>query len=441
MIPQLAPETPLVLPEAVCRVLPGGISTTVVRRASVPIAEMRLSIPMTHIEPALADLLASTITNGTKRSSLRGIAERLQSIGGSLHAGSSPDQLSISGFCLASQLPAWLDILGELLTEATFPADPFHVEQERISDSISVAEQQPDYLVNRRLNHRLWEGHPYAHQHPSAGEIKAVTRDDVEKLYRERVHPDRARLVVVGDIDEATIFDLLTDKLGAWVENVTDEVVVSDPMPPLPQFAPSGIEIVDRPGSVQSAIRVVFPAIDRRHPDNAAQHLANLIYGGYFSSRLVLNLREEKGYGYTPRSIIDHSPAGTYQLIHADVATEVTSLALREVHHELRRMAEETVGEDELAKTRQYALGALKIGTSANSSLASFISSLASCGLTLDYLASHTERLLAVTPADVRRVARERLNLDRSVTVILGEAESIEAPLRALGDVTVAQSI
>ena len=431
-IPPLAPEVPMSLPSPVTRTLESGLTVTAVRRATIPIAEIRLSIPMAGVEPATADLLTATLTGGTTDSSLREIAQRLQGFGGNLNAGADPDRFAISGYCLSTALPDWLATLGELLVSATFPADVFNGEQERIVDSISVAEQQPGYVVNRALNMRLWGSHPYGDQHPGADEFQAVTRDVVHEQYRQRVNRSGAHLTIVGDIDEDGIFDLVADRLSQWAEGNRSPAIA-----PLPSFTTGPLEIVDRPGSVQSVVRVAFPGVERTHPDNAAQHLTNLIYGGYFSSRLVLNLREEKGYGYAPRSVIDHSPAGTYQLTTADVATEVTADALREIHWEITRLGDTDVPADELEQARQYALGALKIGTATNAGLASFMSSLAFYGLSLDWIKEHASRIQDVTAADVKRVAAQRLDLEKSVTVVLGEAKTIAEPLQELTSVTV----
>jgi predicted Zn-dependent peptidase len=424
---------PLTLPTPVERTLPNGLDVTVIRRPGVPLAEVRLSIPAAHASLVEADLLAAALFSGTDESSMTAIAQRLQGIGGSLSAGADPDRIAVSGNSLASGLPQLLDVLGEILTSASFPEAPFEVERARIIDSLSVAEQQPEFQVSRVLDARLWGEHPYGRRQPSAAEVAAVERGAVTVLHRERAHPAGARIVIVGDVDPETAHAAVEKSLGHWNGAGAPRI-----MEPLPGLRPGPVVLTDRPGSVQSAIRVAYPAVDRTHPDNAAQHLGNLVYGGYFSSRLVLNLRETKGYGYSPRSRVDHSPAGSVQYTSVDVATEVTAPALAEVFAELQGMAENAPGDAELDQARRYALGALKIGTATQAGIAGYTSSLASCGLPLSWLAQHAERLRDVTPADVKRVAAERMNPDAAVTVILGDGEQITAPLAALGEVEAA---
>lgn len=432
-VPGLAPEVPLALPDPIEHTLPNGLSVTMVRRPGVPLAEMRLSIPAAHTDLAVADLLAAALFSGTETSTMTQIAQRLQGVGGSLGAGADPDRIAISGNCLGGGLSELLDVLGELLTAADYPEGPLAVEQSRIIDGLSVAEQQPEFQVSRVLDARLWGEHPYGHQQPTAAEVAAVDRDAVRALHASRLHPDGARLVIVGDIDPDAALASVEKSLASW--NGTGE---PRSMEPLPDLRTGPVVLTDRPGSVQSAIRIAYPAVERTHADNAAQHLANLIYGGYFTSRLVMNLRESKGYGYSPRSRVDHAPAGSVQLTSVDVATEVTAPALAEIVSELRGMAENPPDEAELDLARRYALGSVKLTTATQAGIANYTSALAACGLPLSWLAEHSERLRAVTPADIKRVAAERMNPDGAVTVILGDGAHVTEPLSATAEIEAA---
>ena len=175
---------------------------------------------------------------------------------------------------------------------------------------------------------------------------------------------------------------------------------------------------------------MALPAVPRTHPDHAALQLANLIFGGYFSSRWVENIREDKGYTYGPHSVIEHSVAGSALIVSAEVATEVTAPALLETLYELGRLATLPPGEEELEQARQYALGTLQLGMSTQAGLAGLASTYAGFGLRLDYLAEHTARL---AHGDPRRRGRGGGELPRAgparSTVVLGDARTIEAPL------------
>ena len=143
---------------------------------------------------------------------------------------------------------------------------------------------------------------------------------------------------------------------------------------------------------MQSNVRLGGPAPGRTDPDLAAVRLANMIFGGYFSSRLVENIRERRGYTYSPRSSVDHQAAGSSFLVEADVATEVTGPALLETWYELGRMALVPVTEAELDGARRYVLGSMALATATHAGLASTLSALVGAGLPVDWLAEHQQR-------------------------------------------------
>ena len=176
----------------------------------------------------------------------------------------------------------------------------------------------------------------------------------------------------------------------------------------------------------------VNEVLRRFHPDHAALQLANLIFGGYFSSRWVENIREDKGYTYGPHSSIEHSVAGSALVVSAEVATEVTAPALLETWYELGRIAALPPGEQELEQARQYALGTLQLGMSTQAGLAGLAITYAGHGLRLPYLAEHSANLAAASLDEVAAVAAHYLAPARGVTVIVGDADRVADPLGAL---------
>jgi zinc protease len=194
--------------------------------------------------------------------------------------------------------------------------------------------------------------------------------------------------------------------------------------------------LVDRPGAAQSNIRIGGPSLTRQDDGLPALQLANMVFGGYFSSRLVENIRENKGYTYSPRSWLDHLPLGSVLNITADVGTEVTAPALLETRYELGRMATLPVSADELDGARRYLIGTTALSTQTQSGLAEYLVALSSAGLGLDYLRQLPKRLERVTVDEVRDAAEEYLAPARLPTVILGDAKVIRASLETLDVVT-----
>ena len=429
-LPALLPAAPIALPSRSERRLTNGLTVIAIRRPAVPLVEVRLRIPFAKAHLARGALLSQTLFSGTEEMSTVDIAAELQAVGGGLSASVDPDRLLITGNSLAAGLPRILEILGSVLDGAAYPSDEVATERDRLVDSIQVAKSQPAHLAREALLRRLYGSHPYAVQTPEPEQVRAVRPAQLRALHAERVHPAGATLVLVGDFQPKRALDTAEAVLGAWNGGGKDVT-----LRPAPQPTPGPVLLVDRPGSVQSSLRMALPAVPRTHPDHAALQLANLVFGGYFSSRWVENIREDKGYTYGPHSLVEHAVAGSTVLVSAEVATEVTGPALLETWYELGRLASLPPGEEELEQARQYALGTLKLGMSTQAGLAGLATTYAGAGLRLDYLAAYSEHLATVTRDEVAAAAARYLAPARAVTVILGDAEKIEAPVAALAEV------
>jgi zinc protease len=429
-LPELGPTHELTLPPEGEQAFANGLTVIAIRRPSVPLVEVRLRVPFARADLAPAALLTQTLFSGTGQLSTVDIAAELQKVGGALGATVDPDRLLITGNALADGLPRLLEILAEVLGEAAYPADQVGIERDRLVDQIQVAQSQPAHLARVALLKRMYGDHPYAVQTPAPDDVKEVEPDALRALHGQRLHPAGATLVLVGDFDEQSTIATAEAALSTWDGGGTPVQ-----LPPAPPLVSGPLTLVDRPGSVQSSLRMALPGVPRTHPDHAALQLANLIFGGYFSSRWVENIREDKGYTYGPHSLIEHSIAGTSLVVSAEVATEVTAPALLETWYELGRIASLPPAQEELEQARQYALGTLQLGMSTQAGLAGLASTYAGYGLRLPWLAEHAARLAAATLDEVAAAAAKYLAPARGVTVVLGDADRVEASICGLSGV------
>jgi predicted Zn-dependent peptidase len=327
---------------------------------------------------------------------------------------------------LATNLAPLLRLVGEVLTSASYPADEFVGERDRVVEDTTIAQSQPTVIAREALLKRMFGDHPYGSALPSPGVVAAVTAEEVRELHAARVSPAGAVLTLVGDVDAAAALDLVEATLHGWSGSA------AEPVPPVGESGSGPLLVVDRPGAVQTNIRFGGPALNRSHPDYPAQRLVNTIFGGYFTSRLVANIREDKGYTYSPRSSIDHHAAGSRFTVAADVATDVTGPALLEVFYELGRMAVLPPSAEELDAARQYSVGTLALSTATAAGLASTLSALAGAGIGVEYLRDHPDALARVTPDDVVRVSAGLLAPASLVGVLVGDASKITDKVRAL---------
>lgn len=426
-VPELLPAGDLTLPESAERTLRNGLTVIAIRRATVPLVEIRLRIPFGAADLATSSVLSPTLLSGTATMSNVEIAAALQALGGALGTSMDPDRLLVSGNGLVSGLRELLDILAEVLTGAAYPQQEVLTERERLADRIQLARSQPAHLARVALLRRLYGTHPYAVQTPEPEQVHAIGVEQLRELHSARVRPGGATLVLVGDLDPAAALDTAEAALGGW-----DGDGSPAELPPTPPLQLGPLLLADRADSVQSSLRVALPAVGRTHPDHAALQLANLIYGGYFSSRWVENIRESKGYSYSPHSMVEHSVAGSVLIVSAEVGTDVTGPALVETLYELGRLATVPPTEDELEQARQYALGSIQLAIATQSGVAGLASAYAGFGLRLDHLARHVKALQSATVADVAEAAARYLAPAKAVTLVLGDATKVEPALASI---------
>jgi zinc protease len=439
LIPPLGEPRPQPVPEARETMLPSGLRLVVVPRPGVPLIELRLRVPFAATSAAAAGehsalgaVLSGAVLLGTASHDQNGIAELLQSHGAEMSVSSDADRLVFATTLLPGGLRPVLGVLAELLTAATYPDDRVEGERDRVAERIGIARSQPGVIARAALSARRYGDHPYAITLPDADLVAAVDGDALRTLHGDRVLPAGSTLVLVGDLDPDAATDALAQALAPW--SATGHAVEA---PPAPELRSAEIEIVHRRGAVQSTIRLGGPAPGRTDPDLAAIRLASMIFGGYFSSRLVENIRERRGYTYSPRSAVDHQTAGSSFLVEADVATDVTGAALLETWYELGRMALTAVTHAELDAARRYILGSMALSTATHAGLASTLSALVGSGLPVDWLAEHQQALAAVTVEEVREVSRRYLAAPALTAVVVGDAEAATEQLRALAPVRV----
>ncbi|MGH3882599.1 MAG: M16 family metallopeptidase [Pseudonocardiaceae bacterium] len=420
-------------PSAVDTVLDSGLRVIAVRRPAVPMVELRLEVPFggTHrTHPARAELLAATLLCGTPRRDRFAVDRELGAVGGDLAAGVNPEHLSVRGSALASGLDVLLDVLGDVLRSASYAATEVARERSRLVERITVSRSTPRVIAREALQRRRYGNHPATREWPEADDVAAVTPTAVRALHRRSVVPGGAVLLLVGDIVPVRAVEEVASALAGWQsDQPAAELAV------LPELTGADLQLVHREGAVQSQLRLSAQAVPRTDERYPALQLANLCFGGYFSSRWVENIREDKGYTYGAHCGLEFNPHGATLVAEADTASNVTAAALLETRYELGRITLVPPEESEVDNARQYAIGLLTIATSSQRGLAGQLIALATLGLDLDWLLAHPSRLQAVTTEQVAEVAAEFFAPSRFTGVLVGDAERLAKPLAALGGV------
>jgi zinc protease len=419
--------------QSVDTVLDNGLRVIAVHQPTVPMAEVRLRIPFAGTDrrhAAIAEVLAATLLTGTERRDRVAMDTDIALVGGELGAGVDPERLSIGGNALASGFDTLLDVLSDALTGAAYRDKEVEGERARLVERIAVARSQPSVIAREALQTRRYGDHPFTRETPQAADVATVTVDEVRAMHQNSVLPRGSVLVFVGDVDADTAVSKIAAALAGWTSDAS-----AVELPDLPEVVGGDVLFVPRPGAVQSQLRLSAQAIPRTHPDYPALQLANLVFGGFFSSRLVENIREDKGYTYHARSSLEFTVRGATLLVDADTASGVTAPALLEMRYELGRLGVVPPTPEEVETVRQYAIGSLLIATASQTGLASQLAALAPLGLSTDWLVEHPTRLATVTGEQVAEAALEFFSPIRFTGVVVGDEAQLRS-LKALGGVT-----
>jgi zinc protease len=433
-LPPLGATRAVPLPDVEEQTLPNGLRVLVAHRPGVPMVELRLRVPFAGDRPehpAVAELLSSTLLTGTETRDRVGIDDELAAVGADLGVSVDPERLQISGSGLSVGLPDLLSVLADVLTGATHPDAEVARERGRLVERISVARAQPRTIAREALQRKRFGDHPITREMPTGEEVAAVTAEQVRALQAAALVPGGSILTLVGDIDPAATLAQVEKALAAWASDSA-----ARELSPPPPITPAELQLVHRPGSVQSQLRLSAPALRRDDPGYAALQLTNLVFGGYFSSRWMENVREDKGYTYGAHSGVEFVPGGAVLGVETDVASDVTAAALLETRYELGRLGAVPPTAAELDAARAYAIGSLLISLDNQGGLASTLAALAADGLGVDWLREHPARLEAVTVEQVAEAALEFFAPSAFTGVLVGDADVIGAGVRALGGVT-----
>jgi zinc protease len=386
-----------------------------------------------QFEPAnqtgLASITAAMMSEGTRTRDGEALSNALQLLGTSVSTTVGAESGSMSFVSTAGKFDQTLDILADMLLNSTFPADALERLRAQRLVALTQARAQPGAIAGRVFPKVLYGlAHPYGRV-ATEESIKAVTRDDVVAFHAQYFQPGRALITVVGDVTAARVKPAVEKSLAAWPKTGTRPTFT---YPALPERQKTTIYLVDRPGAAQSTVAIGHPGPPRNTPDYYAMQVMNTMLGGMFQSRLNANIREEKGYSYGVNSGFAYGKGPGAFRTGGDIVGDKTDAALVEFMKELRGILGARPVTDEELQTAKDSLIQRLPGTFASvSAINGALTTLWTQGLPDDYYQQYTKAVAAVTKADVLRVAKQYIDIDRLAIVIVGDRASIEAPLKA----------
>ncbi len=441
-LPEGAAEPKFTLPPIQRAKLSNGMQVLLVEKHELPVVNLHVVFPAGRANdgketPGMADMTAAMWDEGTSTRTAEEIAAQLGDIGASLGVSAEWDATGVRLFSLKRHLPRALNIMVDVLRYPTFPPQELHRQQIATLGRLTQLRNEPTVLASLAVSEYLYGAdHPYGHpQWGNPAVIRTMTTHKLQRFYEAWIRPENAAVIAVGDITLAELTDHLGPALGDWNVNWVSAAAP----PPKPDYAvpaqkPTTLILIDKPHAAQSVISVALIGSCRNTPDFFPQSVMNTVFGGQFSSRLNMNLREQKGYTYGARSVWDwRVRAEGLFMATSSVQTNVTAPALTEFLKELHGMAGARPVEDkELDFCKKYVTRGYTAGFETPSRVASQLETLVVYQLPDDYFNTVVPGIQAVTADDVTRVAKKYLALDRLAIVVVGDRVKIEPELRKL---------
>jgi predicted Zn-dependent peptidase len=437
--PVLPPPKAFKLPDVVSYRLPNGLTVQLVEDHRVPFITASLGLKAgSSDEPrellGLAGLTADMLQEGTAKKTSKEIATEVDFIGGALSGASDYDNSLVSCSALSKYYDRLIDVLSDVVLRPSFPENELQLKKTNLIQELAIKRSEPDFLLEERFARVTFGDHPYSIVAPSKETVERITRKDLERFHAAHYLPNEAYLVIVGDFDANKMKDLIASKFGSdWRAGQMPVAEQSR----VPVQHGQKIYLVDRPGSVQSSIKLGNVSIKKTDPDYFPMVIANQILGGAGSARLFLNIREQKGYTYGAYSQVGARKQPGAFAAEAEVRTEVTAPSLEEFLYELTRLRNLKVSDKELADAKSYLSGAFQLGLETQSGLSQRLLEEKLYDLPDNYLETYVSNLLAVTADDVRRVARKHIDLDNIVICVVGDASKVKPELQFFAPVDV----
>lgn len=422
-------------PEVERRELPGGLDLRVARLSRLPVVSATLFLragewALEEERAGLACLAGDSLEGGTRRRSGSDMSEALERVGARLGVSTGWEGTSVSLSCLAERLEEALPLLAETVREPSFPEQEVARARDHALAVVRQRAMDPASLASDAAARRTFApGVPYARPlGGTASSVEPLGRDHLAGYAEAFYRPGGGGLVVVGDVDADEIEAMASRFFAGWdgVSPAADGSRVA------PATRARTLHVVDRPGSVQSEIRVGHVGIARTDPDVFAVTVLNTLLGGAFTSRLNLNLRERNGFTYGVRSRFSlRSRPGSFS-VRTAVGTDVTAPAVREIVKELETVVEEGPSGGEVEAARDYIAGTFPLRQETVGQVAARVAELIVYGLPDDYHDTYRDRIRAVGVEEAGRAARRHVRPAEAQIVVAGDADVVVPALEAL---------
>jgi zinc protease len=421
--------------------LKNGLKVFIMESREVPLVTIQLLVPAGSAmdDPGaegIANLTGRLLNKGAAGLTADQIAGAIEEIGGVVNVDTGRDYATVNGDFLAKDLARGLDIMGKIVLFADFPKTDVDREIGLVLAGIRGAKEQPSAMASREFVRALLGDHPYAHpvdgSEPSVG---GMTRAQVLDFYRKRYVPAGAILAVVGDVDAAKAFDIVKAKFGGW----KGEAAKAAAIPALVAKKPAGrsLVVINKIDATQSQIRIGNISVARNTPDYFPLLVTNSVLGGGFTSRLVDEIRVNRGLSYGARSGFNHLKAGGFFGVYTYTKNKTLRETIDVALEQVGKIRDQKISDTELSKSKRYITGLFPFDIERNGDLAGWITDLTFHGIPFDFVETYCANVDRVTSDDAQRVAREQMWAGNNLILLVTNYDEVKAQLAGLGEARV----
>lgn len=404
--------------------LDNGLAVTLVEYGTLSKVTVRLAVRSGDIDEKaqevwLADLMGDLLSQGTETKSAAEIAEAAARMGGSVDINVGEDRTDIGGDVLSEFGPQMAALIADVAMHPKFPDSELARLKGDRGRRLAIAKSQPQQMAAEKFRALLYPDHPYGRIFPTEEMLKGFTIEQVRAFYDANFGATRSHVYVAGKFDAAAMESAIRKAFGSWKRGAEPAVNVPKPK------NERRLETLDRPGAVQSTIYLGMPVTDPSTADWIPQAVMNALLGGSFGSRITSNIREQKGYTYSPASQVSTRYRDAYWVETADVTTKDTGASLKEILAEIKKLQTEPPTEKELKGIQNYLAGTFVLQNSSRAGIIGQLSFVDLHGLPNDYLNTFVARVYAVTPQQVQQMAAKYIQPEKATIVVVGDTKVI----------------
>lgn len=435
--PPIGTLKPFTMPAIERIKLSNGMTLALVPFGSVPQTTLVLNTFAGDIDagdrPWLAALTADLMKQGAGGKDAKQLAEALSEMGGSLSVFADANGSQVSTTVLSERAGPAMALLADVVRRPNMTQADFDRIKSDRRRQLAQAFASPQRMADVLLAKAIYGDHPYGANLPTAAQLDAINLADVKAFHAGQFGAARSTLYVIGQFDKAAVRAAAERALGSWAAGPPRKML------PANFIAGPRVILADRPGSEQTTVRLAYAAPAAGTADDIPFRVADALLGGSFGSRITANIRENKGYTYSPYSTVAPRPGGATWIWNGDITPSVTGAAMTEVFREIRRLQAEPPTSEEAQGMKTYAGTYILMRMTGADLIARQLVRADLLGLPDDYFPNYVQRAMAVTPEQMRSMAQRVLPLDKLVLVIVGDMKTVEPQLMALPELKAAK--